>query len=140
MMLSVQSKQSHHLVSNMAFIPNKSFNDLYIENKSKFYSFLIPINSKEDYKQILLDLKQEYKGARHYCYALKVGGFAKYDDDGEPKGTAGQPLYWLLNTKDIDNALIVVIRYFGGVKLGAGKLYRAYLKSGALVVEKFLKG
>lgn len=124
----------------MAFKPNKIYEDLYVENKSKFYSFLYPIKEKEEYKQILEDLKQQYKGARHYCYALKVNGFAKYDDDGEPKGTAGQPLYWLLNTKDIDNALLVVIRYFGGIKLGAGKLYRAYLKSGALVAEKCLKG
>lgn len=124
----------------MAFKPEKSFEDLYIENKSKFYSFLIPLKDKDEYKTILEKLKQQYKGARHYCYALKFNGFAKYDDDGEPKGTAGQPLYWLLNTKDIDNALLVVIRYFGGIKLGAGKLYRAYLKSGALVAEKFLKG
>ena len=117
----------------------KTYEDLYIENKSKFYAFLIPVNDKESYKEILLSLRKQYKDARHICYALKHEGFAKYDDDGEPKGTAGQPLYWLLNTKDITSCLLVVIRYFGGIKLGAGKLYRAYLKSGALVVEKFLK-
>ena len=120
--------------------PTCKYEDLYIENKSKFYSFLIPLNDKEEYKEILKNLRKEYKDARHYCFALKFNGFAKYDDDGEPKGTAGQPLYWLLNTKDVDNALLVVIRYFGGIKLGAGKLYRAYLKSGALVIEKFMKG
>ena len=61
----------------MAFKPNKIYEDLYVENKSKFYSFLYPIKEKEEYKQILEDLKQQYKGARHYCYALKVNGFAK---------------------------------------------------------------
>lgn len=123
----------------MSHIPLNKYEDLYIENKSKFYSFLIPMKNKDEYKEVLQELKKKHKDARHVCYALKFSGFAKYDDDGEPKGTAGQPLYWLMNTKDIDNALLVVIRYFGGVKLGAGKLYRAYLKSGALVAEKFLK-
>ena len=119
--------------------PKNSYKDVYIENKSKFYAFLFPLKDKDDYKNILLNLKKEYKDARHICYALKIDGFAKYDDDGEPKGTAGQPLYWLMNTKEIDRCMLVVVRYFGGIKLGAGKLYRAYLKSGALVVEKFLK-
>ena len=119
--------------------PNKTYKDVYIENKSKFYSFLLPLSNKDEYKEILLSLKKEFKDARHICFALKYEGFAKYDDDGEPKGTAGQPLYWLMNTKEIDKCMLVVVRYFGGIKLGAGKLYRAYLKSGALVVERFLK-
>ena len=101
----------------------------FIIKKSKFICLVYPINSKDDINNILLEVKQNYKGAYHYCYAYRTFDYEKYSDDGEPSKTAGFPLLSLLTKKDLVNVLVVVVRYFGGIKLGAGGLIRAYQNS-----------
>lgn len=104
--------------------------------KSKFIAYLLPLNNEEDFKQILANLRKEHKKARHIVYAYRVGMKSKSCDDGEPKGTAGHPLLELLYKKDINNVALLVVRYFGGTKLGAGRLLRTYLQTGIDVISK----
>lgn len=103
--------------------------------KSKFIAYLLPLNNEEDFKPILANLRKEHKKARHIVYAYRVGMKSKSCDDGEPKGTAGHPLLELLYKKDINNVALLVVRYFGGTKLGAGRLLRTYLQAGIDVVN-----
>ena len=99
------------------------------------------IKDEEEIKIIIDNLKKEYKDATHYCYAYITNNSRKSSDDGEPGGTAGIPMLDCLIKKNITNVLCVVIRYFGGIKLGAGGLVRAYSKSvkDALENVKLLK-
>lgn len=98
-------------------------------NKSKFYGILIPINNVTEVKDILVQLRKEYPKATHYCYAYRIDGLEKSNDDGEPSGTAGRPMLEYLRNNDLENILCVSIRYFGGIKLGASGLLRAYVDS-----------
>lgn len=97
--------------------------------KSKFITLLYPISNLEEIDNILKQVKMAYKDATHYCYAYKLKNIQKFSDDGEPGGTAGLPIIEVLNKKQIDYVLCIVIRYFGGIKLGAGGLVRAYSNS-----------
>lgn len=106
-----------------------------IINKSKFISKTYFINSKEDALKILDNLNSEYKDATHICYAYRVDNTIKYSDDGEPNNTAGLPIYNVIDKNNLNHVLIVVIRYFGGIKLGAGGLTRAYSNSASLVIN-----
>ncbi|MHA3828817.1 IMPACT family protein [Mycoplasma sp. Z1473D] len=114
-----------------------------IVKKSTFIGYLIPLNSKDEVKDIISKLKKEHKKARHVCHAylIKQNGVetAGFSDDGEPKNTAGKPIYDLINLKGIDNVLVVVVRYFGGIKLGAGGLIRAYRECASLTINKYLE-
>ena len=94
--------------------------------KSKFIGLCYEIESVEEAKEIIEYLKKEHKKARHIPYAYKINNTAKKTDDKEPTNTAGLPIYNILERKNLNNHLIVVIRYFGGIKLGAGGLLRAY--------------
>ena len=96
--------------------------------KSKFIAILLPLNDADDFKKIYEGYKKEHKKARHIVYAYRVGNKNKSSDDGEPKGTAGHPLMELLFKKDLDNVALLVVRYFGGSKLGASRLLRTYLQ------------
>lgn len=100
-----------------------------IVKESRFISYYYEINDFDEIKEILNDLKSEHKKAKHIVYAYKFGNTAGKSDDKEPKGTAGLPLYNLLETKNLNNRLIVVVRYFGGTLLGAGLLQRTYRAS-----------
>jgi len=105
---------------------------IYKEKGSKFISFAIPVNTEEEAKQHINDLKKNYHDARHHCYAYVLGGnksFYRINDDGEPSGTAGKPIYGQILHFDLTNILIVVVRYFGGTKLGASGLLNAYRES-----------
>jgi len=104
--------------------------------KSKFIAYYYEIKSTEEAKEILETLKKEHKKARHIPYAYKVNNTASKSDDKEPTNTAGLPLYNLIERKELDNILIAVVRYFGGTKLGAGNLLRAYLESANKAIEK----
>lgn len=115
----------------------KKLSESYFEiKKSKFYGFLYEINSEDAVKDILNTLKKEHKKARHIVYAYKIGSIEKKYEDKEPSNTAGRPLLELINIKNLDNTLIVVVRYFGGILLGAGPLTRAYSKTASLLFEK----
>ena len=102
---------------------------IYKEKGSKFLSFAIPVESEEEIKQTLDAFKKRYYDARHICYAYMLGEdktqFRSYDD-GEPSGTGGRPILGQINSAELTNVLIVVVRYFGGVLLGTGGLMHAY--------------
>lgn len=106
-------------------------NELIIK-KSKFINHLIPVSSLEEVSLNQKRLKELYSDANHHCFAYLIGNnqeIQKYSDDGEPNKTAGFPILEVLKKNDLTNVLNVTIRYFGGVKLGAGGLTRAYTKS-----------
>ena len=120
---------------NMSFTIDKETTNLIEVMKSKFIAYLIPLKNEEDFKPILNNLRKEHKKARHIVYAYRVGMKSKSCDDGEPKGTAGHPLLELLYKKDLTDVALLVVRYFGGTKLGAGRLLRTYLQAGINVVD-----
>jgi len=98
--------------------------------KSRFLAWVEPVSSREEAQARIEAYRQAYPDARHVCFAFHAGGDSGMSDDGEPSGTAGKPIFSVLNHKSLVNVLGVVVRYFGGVKLGAGGLVRAY--SGAV--------
>lgn len=100
-----------------------------IINKSKFICVLYKINNISDIDIYLDDIKNKYKGATHYCYAYILDSNKKCSDDKEPSGTAGLPILNVLEKNEMNNVLCIVVRYFGGIKLGAGGLVRAYTNS-----------
>lgn len=106
----------------------------YIIQKSKFYSYAYPVFNEDKCKEILDNLREKYNDATHICFAyiLSSPRVEKCSDDGEPTGTAGKPIIELLKKKKLENILVAVIRYFGGIKLGAGGLVRAYTNSANL--------
>lgn len=121
---------------------------LYKEKGSKFIGYLFSVASEEDVKKYLDEVKKQYHDARHWCYAYRLGYEGeKYrvNDDGEPSNTAGQPIYGQLLSFDVTNVLLVVVRYFGGVKLGVGGLIKAYRSCAeetlleAIIEEKIIK-
>lgn len=112
----------------MKTIKNKVTNELII-NKSRFITVLYPIFKEDDVKLKIENIKKEYRDATHYCYAYIIGSKEKCSDDKEPSGTAGRPILNVLKNNDITNILCIVIRYFGGIKLGSGGLIRAYSSS-----------
>lgn len=97
--------------------------------KSKFISKIYKVNSVDEANDILSNLRKEYSDATHHCYAYIINDSKKSSDDGEPGGTAGIPILQVLDKQNLNYVLCVVIRYFGGIKLGAGGLVRAYTKS-----------
>jgi uncharacterized YigZ family protein len=102
---------------------------LFKEKGSKFIAIAVPVDSVEMVKLKLEQIIKQYHDARHHCYAYKIDGHPyeyRYNDDGEPSGTAGKPIYGQIESFGLTNLLIVVIRYFGGVKLGTGGLIQAY--------------
>lgn len=111
----------------MRTIKNNTINEIIIKN-SRFICLLIKINSV-DINDILDKIKSDYPKATHYCYAYLYNDIQRFNDDGEPGGTAGMPILNVLLKEELSNVLCVVIRYFGGIKLGAGGLVRAYTKS-----------
>ena len=118
----------------------KNINDIKEINKSKFIAYLIKVDNLDSIKKELDKLKNKYNDATHICYAYVLDGMEKASDDGEPSGTAGKPILEILKKNEIDHILAVVVRYFGGIKLGAGGLVRAYANSiNDLVKESELK-
>ena len=103
--------------------------------KSKFIAYYYELDDISDIKTIIEELKKEHKKAKHIVYAYKFGNTAGKTDDKEPSGTAGLPLYNLLEANNLNNKMIVVVRYFGGIKLGAGPLMRAYKNAGVSVIN-----
>jgi len=109
-----------------------------IEKKSKFLGFSFFVKNEKEVKDRLEKLKKEYKDAKHivYAYRLEDNGIKeKFHNNKEPVNSAGKPLLYLVQKKDMISILIVVIRYFGGTKLGVGGLIRAYTKAGKKVIE-----
>lgn len=102
---------------------------LFKDKGSKFISFAYPVETEDDVKSLLADIKKEYYDARHRCYAYRLGpdgGTYRMNDDGEPSSTAGRPILGQIDSAGLSDTLIVVVRYFGGIKLGVSGLITAY--------------
>ncbi|MBN2596318.1 YigZ family protein [Labilibaculum sp.] len=113
---------------------NLASEGLYKEKGSKFIAYAYPVTSEEEIKEHIANLKKEYYDARHHCYAYMLGADKseyRANDDGEPSSTAGKPILGQILSNDITNILIVVIRYFGGTKLGVSGLIHAYKTAAA---------
>lgn len=109
--------------------------------KSDFITYAYPVHSREKAMFHVEQLRAKYPDARHHCWAYIIGDpnnttSAGFDDDGEPNGTAGRPILNVLQHKSIGNVIVIVVRYFGGIKLGAGGLTRAYAGSAQAVVDE----
>jgi len=112
---------------------------IYKEKGSKFLSFALPVNTTDEVKEFIKTFKKDYYDARHVCYAYMLGADRKEwraNDDGEPSGTAGRPILGQINASDLTNTLIVVIRYFGGIKLGVSGLISAYRAAAKDAIDK----
>lgn len=110
--------------------------NLIIVEKSKFYGVIFQINSKEEFINELENIKKEYPKATHYCYAYLLENEVKCSDNGEPSGTAGKPILKILEANNLKNVALVVIRYFGGTLLGAGRLTRTYSEAAQEAFKK----
>jgi len=120
-------------------IENVVENILYKEKNSKFIGYAFPITSENEVKAHIENLKSIHFSARHWCYAYQVGTETfkfRANDDGEPSNSAGMPIYGQIQSFEITNVLIVVVRYFGGVKLGVGGLISAYKTTAQLTLEE----
>ena len=108
---------------------SKPSEGIYKDKGSKFIAFAYPVTDEKEIKKKLDDIRKKYYDARHHCYAYRIG-FDKLayriNDDGEPSGTAGKPIFGQLLSNDLTNILVVVVRYFGGRKLGISGLIKAY--------------
>lgn len=121
---------------------------IYKDRSSKFLGYAYPITTEEEVKEIVETLKQQHHKARHWCYAWQLGieniRF-RANDDGEPNNSAGQPIYGQILSKELTNVLVVVVRYFGGIKLGVGGLVTAYKTvaqmalENAIIIEKLVE-
>lgn len=112
-----------------------------VEKKSRFIGYLFCCENVEEVGKALEQLKIEHKKATHICYAysLKCPFLEKAVDDGEPGGTAGRPILSVIQKRGLNNVCVFVVRYFGGIKLGAGGLVRAYTKTTSEVLKSFDK-
>lgn len=111
---------------------------LYKEKNSKFFGYCFPVQSEEEVKLILDQIKKQHFSARHWCYAFQIGTEQiqyRANDDGEPSGSAGLPIYGQIQSFEVTNVLVVVVRYFGGVKLGVGGLVTAYKETAKMALE-----
>ncbi len=110
------------------------------EKKSKFIGYIKPVSTKEEAERFIEMIKAKHSDATHNCSAYKVTDngqeYFKVDDDGEPKGTAGKPMGDIITYMEAENLAVVATRYFGGIKLGAGGLVRAYAKTAKLAIQE----
>lgn len=110
----------------------------YSESRSKFHSFAIPVHSQEEMKERLKEYQNKFYDARHVCYAFMIGPARedyRSNDDGEPSGTAGKPILGQINSNELTDIMIIVVRYFGGKKLGTSGLINAYRTAAADALE-----
>lgn len=117
---------------------NKIAEGYITERKSKFISYVFPIETEEEVKNILDEYKKKYYNARHICWAYMLGVERedfRANDDGEPSGTAGRPILGQINSFGLTNVLILIVRYFGGTLLGTGGLIKAYKEAASEAIE-----
>ena len=111
---------------------------LYKDKGSKFFGYAFPVFNEDDVKNCLDELRKQHHSARHFCYAYQIGTESilyRTNDDGEPSNSAGKPIYGQIQSFEVTNILIVVVRYFGGTKLGVGGLINAYKTSAQITLE-----
>lgn len=105
---------------------------------SKFIAYAFPVNTVEEFKKFLEEIKKEHPKATHHCFAYRIGmdrNIFRSNDDGEPSGTAGKPILGQIDSNQLTNTLIIVVRYFGGTQLGVPGLINAYKTSASLVLQ-----
>ena len=116
-------------------LPNEG---LYKEKGSRFISYAFPVTNEHQIKEIITNLKKEHHSARHHCFAWRLGSDLqsfRVNDDGEPSGTAGKPIFSQIQLHGLTNILIIVVRYFGGILLGTSGLINAYKQAAADVLN-----
>jgi uncharacterized YigZ family protein len=146
-----RKKRSHEMISlqlkhiaieirdTYQTVAQTSGNVIYKDRGSKFIGYVFPVSREEAINQHLNELKKEHHAARHWCYAWRLGKEEprfRAHDDGEPSNSAGQPIYGQLLAHDLTEVLLVVVRYFGGTKLGVGGLIQAYRNTAKLTLEE----
>lgn len=112
---------------------------LYKEKGSKFLGFAFPVSDEQEIREILLKLRKEHHSARHHCFAWRLGSESeeyRINDDGEPSGTAGRPIFNQIKSNELTNILVVVIRYFGGILLGTSGLTNAYKQAASDAIQQ----
>lgn len=121
---------------------------LYKEKGSKFIAYAFPVSNEQQIKEITARLKKEHHSARHHCYAWRIGSdhqIFRVNDDGEPSGTAGRPIFGQIQQHDLTDILVIVVRYFGGILLGTSGLTNAYKQAAsdalknAVIIEKIVE-
>lgn len=112
-------------------IPTAPSETEFVEKRSRFIGHVMPVETEKEARDFIATMKSKYHDARHncWCYHIREGGIMRYSDDGEPQGTAGQPMLEVFKREGIENYCFVSTRYFGGILLGAGGLLRAYTRS-----------
>ena len=112
------------------YIPTRAAESEFVEKRSRFIGYIKPVETEAEARAFVEEIKKRHYDARHncWCYLLREGGVVRYYDDGEPQGTAGQPMLGVFEKEGITNLVCVVTRYFGGILLGTGGLLRAYTK------------
>lgn len=111
---------------------------IFKDKGSKFFGYAFPVRSEDEVTKILGEIRTNHHKARHWCYAYKLGfeqNVFRVNDDGEPSNSAGMPIYGQIQSFDLTDVLIVVVRYFGGVKLGVGGLINAYRSTAKIALE-----
>ncbi len=122
----------------ISIAPNVLLTEEIVEKKSRFLAFAQYVNSEKEAEIFYQEKKKKYSDARHIVFAYRLQNTSKSTDDGEPSGTAGRPILQVLEKMNLFNIIVVVVRYFGGVKLGAGPLLRAYANSATQVLRQGL--
>ena len=112
------------------YIPTRAAESEFVEKRSRFIGYITPVETEAEARAFVEEIKKRHYDARHncWCYLLREGGVVRYSDDGEPQGTAGQPMLGVFEKEGITDLVCVVTRYFGGILLGTGGLLRAYTK------------
>ena len=120
-------------------IPQTAISVELIEKKSRFISHTSRVKDEQEFRQFLHKIKLQYPDARHHCYGFRIGPLSSakrgFSDDGEPSGTAGMPILNVIDHSDFSDIAVIVVRYFGGIKLGTGGLTRAYSKATKLALN-----
>ena len=120
-------------------IASPSTEILFKEKNSKFFGYAFPVTTEDEIKSILNNLRKQHFGAGHFCYAFQLGTktlFFRVNDDGEPNNSAGMPIYGQIQSFGLTNVLVVVVRFFGGVKLGVSGLISAYKTAAQMAIEE----
>ena len=127
------------LENDVYFTLNSPGSEAIFKDKgSKFFGYAFPVRSEDEVTKILGEIRTNHHKARHWCYAYKLGfeqNVFRVNDDGEPSNSAGMPIYGQIQSFDLTDVLIVVVRYFGGVKLGVGGLINAYRSTAKIALE-----
>lgn len=119
-------------------LANPGEETLFKEKNSKFFGYAFPVSSEDEVKFYLEEIRKQHNSARHWCYAFQLGTdkiYFRANDDGEPSNSAGMPIYGQIQSFEVTNVLVIVVRYFGGVKLGVGGLISAYRTGAQMALE-----